>query len=634
MKTSVPSASAAKTHNRVPLPALALGALGIVFGDIGTSPLYALRESFHAAHGLAPTPANVLGILSLIFWALVVVISVKYLAFILRADNQGEGGILALTSLLIPPTVRRGSGRWLLILLGLFGTSLLYGDGIITPAISVLSAVEGLEVATPFFEPFVLPITIGILVALFAVQRFGTAGVGRVFGPVMLLWFAMLALLGIIHIVQAPGVLGAVNPAHALGFFLENGWRGFLVLGSVFLVVTGGEALYADMGHFGRQPIRLVWFVAVLPALVLNYLGQGALILRVPEAAENPFYGMIPVWGLYPAVILATMATVIASQALISGAFSLTMQAVQLGYAPYTHLRHTSVHSYGQIYIPAINWLLMFACIGLVLGFRSSSNLAAAYGAGVSTDMVITTILFYFVARERMRWPLLVALPVCLFFLVIDTAFFAANIVKVPQGGWFPYVVAVAVFTLLTTWKRGRAILAQRLDAQVTPLEVTLRELREHPPMRVPGTAVFLFRDPKGTPFSFVQNLKVNKVLHERVIFLSVKTENTPRVKLASRSTSDDLGDNFHQVVLHYGFMESPNVAGALRNLKLEGKKLDTDEVTYFLGRETLLASEHPGMAIWREKLFSLMARNAVSASVYYHLPPSQVVELGTRVEL
>jgi KUP system potassium uptake protein len=616
------------------LPALALGALGIVFGDIGTSPLYALRESFHASHGLAPTPENVLGILSLIFWALVVVISVKYLAFILRADNQGEGGILALTSLLIPPTVRRGSGRWLLILLGLFGTSLLYGDGIITPAISVLSAVEGLEVATPFFEPFILPITIGILVALFAVQRFGTAGVGRVFGPVMLLWFLMLALLGIIHIVQAPGVLGAVNPAHALAFFLENGWRSFLVLGSVFLVVTGGEALYADMGHFGRQPIQLVWFVAVLPALLLNYLGQGALILRVPEAAENPFYGMIPVWGLYPAVILATMATVIASQALISGAFSLTMQAVQLGYAPYTYLRHTSAHSYGQIYIPTINWLLMFACIGLVLGFRSSSNLAAAYGAGVSTDMVITTILFYFVARERLRWPLLVALPLCLFFLIIDGAFFAANIVKIPQGGWFPYLVAVAVFTLLTTWKRGRAILAQRLDVQVTPLEVTLKELREHPPVRVLGTAVYLFRDPKGTPFSFAQNLKVNKVLHERVIFLSVKTENAPRVKLSSRITSDDLGDNFHQVVLHYGFMESPNVAGALRNLKLEGKKLDTDEVTYFLGRETLLASEHPGMAIWREKLFSVMARNAVSASVYYHLPASQVVELGTRVEL
>jgi KUP system potassium uptake protein len=617
-----------------PLLPVSLAALGIVFGDIGTSPLYALRESFHAAHGLDPTAANVLGILSLIFWSLVLVISVKYLAFVLRADNQGEGGILALTSLLMPPTVRRGSGRWLLILLGLFGTSLLYGDGVITPAISVLSAVEGLEVATPFFEPFVLPITIGILVALFAVQRFGTAGVGRVFGPVMLLWFVTLALLGVAHIVQAPEVLRALLPGHAFGFFAENGLRGFLVLGSVFLVVTGGEALYADMGHFGGRPIRLVWFVAVLPALLLNYLGQGALILRVPEAAENPFYQMVPTWGLYPAVVLATAATVIASQALISGAFSLTMQAVQLGYAPYTPLKHTSASSYGQIYIPTINWLLMFACIGLVLGFRSSSNLAAAYGAGVSTDMVITTVLFYFVAREHLRWPLLVALPVCLLFFVVDAAFFAANIVKIPQGGWFPFLVAIAVFTLLTTWKRGRAILAQRLDAQVTPLSATLRELLEHPPLRVPGTAVYMFRDPEGTPFSFAQNLKVNKVLHERVIFLSVKTENVPRVKLASRITSRQLCDNLHQVVLHYGFMETPNVAGALRNLKLGGEKLDADDVTYFLGRETLLASEQPGMALWREKLFALMARNAVSASAYYHLPPQRVFELGARVEL
>jgi len=487
MKTSAAQAPHSTSHHGRSLLPVALAALGIVFGDIGTSPLYALRESFHAAHGLAPTSANVLGILSLIFWSLILVISLKYLAFILRADNEGEGGILALTALLRPPTVRRGSRRWLLILLGLFGTSLLYGDGVITPAISVLSAVEGLEVATPFFEPFVLPITVGILVALFAVQRFGTAGIGRVFGPVTLLWFVTLALLGVVQIVQTPEVLGALNPAHALDFFTENGWRSFLVLGSVFLVVTGGEALYADMGHFGKRPIRLVWFVAVLPALVLNYLGQGALILRVPEAAENPFYQMVPTWGLYPAVVLATMATVIASQALISGAFSLTMQAVQLGYAPYTPLRHTSATSYGQIYIPTINWLLMFACIGLVLGFRSSSNLAAAYGIAVTMTMVITTILFYFVARERLRWPLLVAVPVCLFFLVIDTAFFAANIVKIPQGGWFPLLVAVAVFILLTTWKRGRALLAQRLDAQVTPLEVTLKELLGHPRCGCPG---------------------------------------------------------------------------------------------------------------------------------------------------
>ena len=621
-------------HSRLPLLPVALGALGVVFGDIGTSPLYALRESFHTAHGILPTPANVLGILSLIFYALVIVISVKYLVFILRADNHGEGGILALTALLTPLHLRRGGGRWLLILLGLFGTALLYGDGVITPAISVLSAVEGLEVATPFFEPYILPITIVILVGLFVIQRFGTGGVGKVFGPVTLLWFISLAVLGVLQIVQAPQILAAFNPVYAYEFFAANGLRGFLVLGSVFLVVTGGEALYADMGHFGKRPIRLVWFVAVLPALVLNYLGQGALILRVPEAAENPFYEMVPSALLYPVVVLATAATVIASQALISGAFSLTMQAVQLGYVPHIRLKHTSSESYGQVYISSVNWLLMFACIGLVVGFGSSSNLAAAYGIAVTMTMVITTILFYFVARERFGWPLWVAAPLCLVFLVIDGAFFAANLVKIPQGGWFPLLVAVFIFTLMSTWKRGRAILSERLDEQVTPLSEFLPKLLAADYKRVSGTAIYMFRDPRGTPFSFAHNLKVNKVVHERIILLAVKTENVPRVKLSRRITSEHLQDGFYQVVLHYGFMENPNVAGALRNLKIDGEKLETDEVTYFLGRETLLATERAGMALWRERLFSVMARNAVSASVYYRLPPSQVVEIGTRVEL
>jgi KUP system potassium uptake protein len=613
---------------------LALGALGIVYGDIGTSPLYALRESFHTSHGLLPTPANVLGILSLIFWSLILVISVKYLVFIMRADHDGEGGILALTSLVTPMQVKRGGGRWLLILLGLFGTALLYGDGVITPAISVLSAVEGLKMATPLFEPYILPITIGILAVLFIAQRFGTGGIGKVFGPVTVLWFVTLAVLGVAQIVQQPGVIAAVNPAHALTFFIENGWRGFLVLGSVFLVVTGGEALYADMGHFGRRPIRLVWFTVVLPALLLNYFGQAALILRRPEAAENPFYEMVPEWGLYPAVILATMATVIASQALISGAFSLTAQAVQLGYLPRVLIRHTSKKEHGQIYIPAINWLLMVACIGLVLGFRSSSNLAAAYGVAVTMTMTITTILFYFVARERWGWSVWLAAPLALFFLTFDVAFFAANALKIPQGGWFPLVVAVGIFILMTTWKRGRLILADRLEAQVMPFDTFLEHVATKDPMRVPGTAVYMSRKQASTPFSLAQNLKVNKSLHEQVILLTVETEEMPRIRRGRHIMIEKLSNGFVKVVLRYGFMESPNVHRALGRVCIDGKTVLTDDIVYFVGRETLFATKRPGMALWREHLFALMFKNALSASSFYRLPPSQVIELGTQVEL
>ncbi len=613
---------------------LALGALGVVYGDIGTSPLYALRESFHAGHGIAPTPSNVLGILSLIFWSLVTVITVKYLVFIMRADNDGEGGILALTSLVTPMQVRRGGGHWLLISLGLFGTALLYGDGIITPAISVLSAVEGLEVATPFFRPYILPITCGILIALFLTQRFGTGGVGRVFGPVTVVWFSTLALLGLYHIAQQPGVLAAINPAYALGFFSDNGPRAFSVLGSVFLVVTGGEALYADMGHFGKRPIRLAWFAVVFPALILNYLGQGALILSRPEAAENPFYQMVPPALLYPVVVLATAATVIASQALITGAFSLTAQAVQLGYIPRLVIRHTSKREYGQVYIPSVNWLLMLACLGLVLSFRSSGDLAAAYGVAVTMTMVITTILFYFVARERWGWPFVVAAPLCLIFLVVDSAFFAANILKVPQGGWFPLVVAAVVFTVMTTWKRGRLILSDRLDERVQPLERFLQEIREHPPSRVSGTAIFMYRSPTYTPYSLAQNLKTNKVLHERVILLSVKTEEVPRVRRSQRVTMTPLGNGFYQVVIRFGFMEQPNVPRALKSVWPNGVEIDLADVTYFVGRETVFATNRPGMALWREKLFALMSRNALSASSFYYLPPGQVVELGAQVEI
>ena len=613
---------------------LALGALGIVYGDIGTSPLYAMRESFHSSHGLLPTPANVLGIMSLIFWSLILVITVKYLVFIMRADHDGEGGILALTSLVTPLQVKRGGGRWLLILLGIFGTALLFGDGVITPAISVLSAVEGLEVTTPLFEPYILPITIGILAALFLAQRFGTGDIGKVFGPITALWFITLAALGIAQIVQQPEVLAAVNPAHALSFFLNNGWRGFLVLGSVFLVVTGGEALYADMGHFGRRPIRLAWFVVVLPALLLNYFGQAALILGNPDTAENPFYEMVPAWGLFPVVILATMATVIASQALISGAFSLTAQAVQLGYLPRVRILHTSKREYGQIYVPAINWLLMAGCIGLVLGFRSSSDLAAAYGVAVTMTMMITTVLFYFVTRERWHWPLLLAAPLTLFFLVIDAGFFAANALKIPQGGWFPLVVAVGVFTLMTTWKRGRTILSERLNEQVLPFDTFLEHVAATNPVRVPGAAVFMSRQLTGTPYSLAQNFKVNKALHEQVILLTIKTEEVPRIRRGRHIQVIPLAHGFYQVVLRYGFMEEPDVPRALRCVSLDGQRLSTDEISYFIGRETLFATKRPGMARWREQLFALLSRNALSASSFYNLPPGRVIELGAQVEL
>ena len=625
-------------HTKTPhgryLYLLALGALGVVYGDIGTSPLYAFRESLGEHYGLVPTPGNVLGILSLIFWSLIIVITIKYISFVTRADNHGEGGILALTSLVTPLQVKRGGGRWLLVILGLFGASLLYGDGMITPAISVLSAVEGLGVATPFFDPYIIPITIGILVLLFATQRLGTGSVGRVFGPIMILWFSTLAVLGLVQIVQRPDVLVAISPFYGLRFFIQNGAVGFFVLGSVFLVVTGGEALYTDMGHFGKRPIRLAWLVLVLPALLLNYFGQGALILGDPEAALNPFYRMVPEWGLYPVVILATMATVIASQALISGAFSLTMQAVQLGYIPRLAIRHTSSREFGQVYIPSINWILMVACIGLVLGFRSSSNLAAAYGVGVSTDMVITTILFYVVARERWHWNIFGATLLAALLLVVDLSFFGANILKVPQGGWFPLLVAAIVFTLLSTWKRGRLILSERLDERVEPLGQFLGEITEHPPNRVPGTAIFMFRSPVHTPYSLAQNLKTNKVLHERVILLSVKTEERPRVKRSQRVTLTPLGNEFYQVVMHFGFMEQPNVPRVLRSVWPNGAEIALSDVTYFVGRETVFATNRPGMALWRERLFAVMSRNALSASSFYHLPPGQVVELGTQVEL
>ncbi|HVG45823.1 MAG TPA: potassium transporter Kup [Longimicrobium sp.] len=616
------------------LAVLSLTALGVVYGDIGTSPLYAVRESFHHAHGLAPTPANVLGVLSLIVWALVLVISLKYAVFVLRADNRGEGGILALTSLVTPVAATRKSPRWVLIMLGLFGTALLYGDGMITPVISVLSAVEGLEVATPFFKPYIVPITIGVLIALFLIQGNGTERVGRLFGPVTLVWFVAIAVLGVIHIVRAPEVFAAVNPLHGARFFAENGWRGFLVLGSVFLVVTGGEALYADMGHFGKKPIRAAWYCVVLPALLLNYFGQGALLVRDPSAVENPFFRMVPGWALYPVVVVATAAAVIASQALITGAFSLTMQAVQLGYIPRVEIQHTSRRERGQIYIPSVNWVLMLACIGLTVGFQRSTHVAAAYGVAVTTTMVVTTLLLFTVERERWKWPIWATVGFTGCFLAIDLAFWGANIVKIPHGGWFPLVIGAGVFTLMATWKRGRAILAGRLQEGALPLDLFLDDVGRRSTPRVPGTAVFMYGSRTGTPPALLHSVKHYKVLHERVVLLSVETQEIPHVPEEERVSVETLEHGFYRIVLAYGFMEEPCVPEALAGVKAEGLDLRPAHTSYFLGRETLIPSKKPGMARWRARLFALMSQNARTATSFFGLPPNRVVELGAQIEL
>ncbi len=614
------------------LAALCVTALGVVFGDIGTSPLYAIRECFEGPHAVQVGHENVLGVLSLIFWSLVVVISVKYLAIVLRADNHGEGGILALTALVIPARGRLSERGWWVVGLGLFGAALLYGDGVITPAISVLSAVEGLGVVTPVFEPYIVPITIAILVALFSIQSRGTAGVGKVFGPITLVWFITLGVLGVPHILQRPDVLGAVNPVHAATFFAANGWTGFVLLGTVFLVVTGGEALYADMGHFGPRPIRVSWFVVVLPALLLNYFGQGALLLVDADATEHPFFHLAPEWALVPLVLLATAATVIASQALISGAFSLTMQAVQLGFSPRLDIHHTSAETRGQIYIPDVNWMLMLACVAVVLGFRSSSSLAAAYGIAVTSTMVITTMLLYVVARHRWKWGKARALAVCVPFLVIDGAFFGANLTKVVQGGWLPLSLAAILFVLMSTWKRGRELLSDRLRRRMGSLRTFLAEIEVAPPMRVPGTAVFLFSNPQGVPPALQRNLEHNHVLHRRNIIVHIITADVPRVPADRRAEVEEIAHDFYRVRLRYGFMETPNVPEALR--LLPEPRIIPEAVSYFLGRETLAATPTPGLALWRENLFVIMARNARSASDYFGLPPSQVVELGETVEL
>ena len=619
-----------------PVGLLALGALGIVYGDIGTSPLYAFRETFHGhGHELAVTETNVLGILSLVFWSLVVVISIKYLLFVMRADNNGEGGILALVALVRgddPSKSRRNS----LILLGVFGTALLYGDAAITPAISVLSAIEGTEIAAPGLSHWVIPISCVILVGLFFIQQRGTAVIGRFFGPVMVVWFSVLGVLGGAKILSEPSVLRAVNPGYAARFFTENGHIGFLALGAVFLVVTGGEALYADMGHFGRRPIKLAWFTIVLPALLLNYFGQGALLIADHEAVESPFFKLAPSWSLYPLVALATAATIIASQALISGVFSLTLQAIQLGYAPRHRVRHTSAEAIGQIYIPAVNWALMAACIALVIGFGSSADLAAAYGVAVTSTMLITTILFYVVLRERFGWAAGRAKALCGVFLVIDVAFLGANVFKIPAGGWFPLLVAGAMFSLMTTWRTGRRLVAERSRRNDVPLRELMSGIGRSPELsqRVPGTAVYLFSSPGLAPPALVANLRHNKALHERVIILSIVTATEPRVLPARRATVEEVGPGVHQVVLHYGFLEEPDVPLGIGQGQARRLAIDVAHVTYFLGTEVLRVTEREGMAMWREHLFATISRNATPAAVYFNLPLPQTITLGTAVEL
>lgn len=622
-----------EAHGRY-LMALSLTALGIVFGDIGTSPIYALRESFNPANGIAPTQANVLGILSLILWSLIIVISLKYLTFVMRADNHGEGGIIALTALVNPRSQVTARRRLVLVMAGLFGAALLYGDSMITPAISVLSAIEGLEVATPLFRPYVIPITLVILITLFSVQRRGTAGIGMLFGPVTLVWFLTLAVLGVFGIASHPGVIAAVNPLQGAAFFARNGLAGFLVLGSVFLVVTGGEALYADMGHFGIRPIRLTWFILVLPALVLNYFGQGAVILEDPTTLEHPFFLMAPGWALYPLVGMATLATIIASQAVISGAFSLTQQAIQLGYLPRMKVEHTSSREIGQVYIPGINWALMLACLGLVIGFRTSSNLAAAYGVAVTTDMAVTTVIFVVVAAKRWHWsPRSIVLFLSL-FLIVDLAFWGANLPKIPQGGWFPIVVAAVIFTMMTTWKKGRKVLAARLEVGSLPIELLIADIRESQPTRVPGTAVFMHKDPDGTPPALMHNLKHNRVLHQRVVLMSVVTLDVPRVADEDRVSVVRVADDFHRVSAYYGFAESPDVPTILELCEKSGLAFDMMQTTFFLSRETLVAHPKGGMAGWRQRLFGVMARNSLQATVYFGIPPNRVVELGMHVQL
>ena len=612
--------------------ALALAALGIVYGDIGTSPLYAFRQ---ALAGVAPSRDHVLGILSLIFWALVVVVSLKYLVLVMRADNRGEGGILALLALLNPWRGTRTRLKAVQIALGVFGACLLYGDGMITPAISVLSAVEGLETTAHGIAPFVVPITAGILVLLFAFQSRGTARVASLFGPVMLVWFIVMAVLGVSQIARHPEVLSALNPAYAIRFFGEAGPTAFVVLGAIFLVVTGAEALYADMGHFGPTPIRLAWFGCAFPCLVLNYFGQGALVLSEPSAALNPFFHLAPDWARYPLIGLATAATVIASQAVISGAYSLTRQAVQLDQFPRVAIVQTSSDETGQVYVPAVNIALALASIGLVFGFRTSGNLAGAYGVAVSSTMVITTILIFHVMRVRWHWSLGVVAPLAGVLLLLDLVFLGANSLKIADGGWFPLLVGALIFVVMTAWAHGRELLRARLGRDTLPIGEFLANLDARPPVRVRGTAVFLTATLPKTPPMLTHHIRHNQVLHEQVLLLTVVTERVPHVGASERLTVEDLGQGFHRVLVRYGFMQMPHIPLALRLAEERGLDIDREHMTYYVGRESVIPTKQvPGMRLWQEKLFAFLTRNALSATAFYRLPSDRVMEIGIHVDI
>jgi KUP system potassium uptake protein len=620
-------------HKR-PLAGLTLAALGVVYGDIGTSPLYAAKETFNPAHGIALNTANVLGGLSTIFWALMIVVSLKYVILIMRAGNKGEGGIMALLALASSAVKDRPRWQAPIMVLGVFGASLFYGDAVLTPAISVLSAVEGLEVGTAAFKPYVIPIAVGIVIGLFALQRQGTSLLGALFGPVAVLWFVAIAALGIGGIARAPEVMWALNPLHALKFVTQHGWSSFVVLGAVLLAFTGAEALYADMGHFGKAPIRLAWFGLVFPALILNYFGQGALLIADPKALDNPFYLLAPGWALYPMVVLAAAATVIASQATISGTYSLTKQAIQLDYVPRMNVTQTSAREAGQIYIAGANWVLLFVIVAAVIGFGSSARLASAYGVAVTGTMLVTTILTFFVVRFAWGYNLFLSIAATVFFILIDAVFFSSSLLKIAEGGWFPLGLGAIVFTAMTTWRRGRELAMAKQKLTGTSFESFLSSLDEHPPLRVPGTALFMAGNADAVPGALLRNFACNKVLHERVVLLTVMIREVPRITPDQRIEVESLAHGFYRVIVCFGFMDRPDVPQALELCKRRGLALTPVETWFMLSRATVIATTAKGMMLWRERLFAAMVRHARTAGDYFHLPAGQVVEIGTKIEI
>ncbi|NTV02596.1 MAG: potassium transporter Kup [Chlorobiaceae bacterium] len=616
------------------LATISLAALGVVFGDIGTSPLYAMRECFHGEYSIPVTNDNVLGVLSLLIWAILLIVTLKYLTFIMKADNDGEGGILALTSLIISHSRKNKKERWLLVAIGLFGAALLFGDGMITPAISVLSAVEGVQIIAPEFGSLAIPVTIAILIGLFLFQHHGTAKVGALFGPIILVWFTAIGIFGFNEIVRYPQILVSISPYYGIRFLMNNHIHGFMVLGAVFLAVTGAEALYADMGHFGRRPIRLTWLVVVFPSLLLNYFGQGAFLLASPESSYNPFYSLVPSWGVIPMVILATMATIIASQALITGVFSLVQQAIQLGYLPRVTVRHTSASHIGQIYVPAANWSLMIATVGLVAGFGSSSRLASAYGVAVTATMLISAILFYYVARDIWNWNRLAVNLLVGLFMVMDLSFFAASMSKLFHGAWFPLVIGLVCFTLMVTWQQGRALLLKQIQERTLTLGEFSESLAIQSPQRVNGQAIYLTANPDIVPIALLHNMRHNKVLHSEVGLLHFSTERVPRVSNSRKVEVTSIGDGMYKIIARYGYMEYPNIRQVLALANQQGMHFKANAISFFLNREKIVVVMKTRMSVWRKKLFGLMARNALSASAYYDLPSGQVIEIGVQVQI